>query len=475
MITRLLLVFLLAVPAGLQSQAIAVVPGDEAAARHVLDRLAFGARPGEVAAIRREGVTAWIDRQLRPRGIDDAALAARLARLTTLTLDSATIAREYIRPAREERRAALQQAGAEVAPSEPRMDAVPRMAGAPGSRRPQSDVQRRGRQVLMELSEARVLRAVYGERQLEEVLVDFWFNHFNVFAGKGAVENYVTVYERDAIRPHVLGSFRELLGATATNPAMLFYLDNWQSKAGAINENYARELLELHTLGVDGGYTQHDVEEVARAFTGWTLQGPGGPAVYRPGRHDDGAKTVLGHVIPAGGGRSDVDRVLDIVATHPATARHIATELARRFVSDEPPAALVDRAATVFRDTHGNLRDVVRVIVTSREFFAPEARAAKVKTPFEFVVSALRASGANVVNGGVLAGTLRELGMPLYMCVPPTGYDETADAWLASGALVARLNFATDLAHNRVRGIRVSTRDPDALAEQLGSPAFQRQ
>jgi uncharacterized protein (DUF1800 family) len=344
---------------------------------------------------------------------------------------------------------------------------------------------------------------------LNEVLVDFWFNHFNVFAGKGLTRNYLTEYERDAIRPHVLGKFRDLLEATAKSPAMLFYLDNWQSAApeGArtaapnnrnrtrpanprrpfgrpgqtatfprqrtvadvpateqnrkprgLNENYARELMELHTLGVDGGYTQKDVQEVARAFTGWTIANPrqGGGFVFDPRMHDDGEKIVLGHRIKAGGGERDGEEVLDILASHPSTAHFIATKLARRFVADEPPQSLVDRAAERFRETKGDLREVVRAIVTSKEFFAPEVYRAKVKTPFEFVASAVRATEADSINAMPLVQTLRELGMPPYQCQPPTGYADKAEAWVNTGALLNRMNFAVALTEGRVRGVRAS-------------------
>src|SRR6185295_18491817 len=267
---------------------------------------------------------------------------------------------------------------------------------------------RRANQVVIELSQQKLLRAAYSERQLQEVLVDFWFNHFNVDARKGATRFLVTEYERDAIRPHVLGRFRDLLEATAKSPAMLFYLDNWMSvdpgsaglgspsalRAGnrqkrGLNENYGRELMELHTLGVDGGYSQNDVTEVARAFTGWTIGNPrqGGGYFFNARLHDRGEKLVLGHRIKAGGGESDGEQVLDILATHPSTARFIATKLARRFVSDAPPASLVDRLADKFRATDGDLREVTRTILTSPEFLSPTTYGAKVKTPFEFVVS----------------------------------------------------------------------------------------
>jgi uncharacterized protein (DUF1800 family) len=364
----------------------------------------------------------------------------------------------------------------------------------------QAEAMRMERQALTELMQAKILRAAYSERQLEEVMVDFWFNHFNVFSGKGQVRVYLNEYERDAIRPHVLGRFRDLLQATAESPAMLFYLDNWQSAApegaktseprqaggrarrnpnrmpgrapgGAttqprtladlppglqnrrvgLNENYARELMELHTLGVEGGYTQKDVQEVARAFTGWTIANPrqGGSFRFEPRMHDDGEKVVLGQRIKAGGGKMDGERVLDLLASHPATAKFIATKLARRFVADTPPAALVDRAATRFRETHGDIREVVRAIVTSPEFFAAEAYRAKVKTPFEFVVSAVRATGTDTSNALPLVMAVRTLGMPLYGCQPPTGYSDKAEAWVNSGALLNRMNFAVSLTSSR--------------------------
>jgi uncharacterized protein (DUF1800 family) len=379
------------------------------------------------------------------------------------------------------------------------------MMSEPPARTPeQIAAARKSRQVLVELSEQKILRAAFSERQLEEVMVDFWFNHFNVFAGKGATMNHVTSYERDTIRPHVFGKFRDLLGATAKSPAMLFYLDNWQSAGPArldaralsrrgaprggrrmqaqmeaprqrrgLNENYGRELMELHTLGVDGGYTQQDVVNVARAFTGWTIEQPrlGGGFRFEERLHDDGAKVVLGHTIKAGGGQSDGERVLDILASHPSTATFIATKLARRFVGDTPPAGLVVRAAARFRDTGGDIREVLRTILTSPEFFAPEAYRAKVKTPFEFVVSALRATGTDVTEAEPLVQAVRQLGMPLYMCQPPTGYADRADAWVNTGALLNRMNFAVQLVGGRMRGIRTGAASPaSALGGDISSP-----
>jgi uncharacterized protein (DUF1800 family) len=243
-----------------------------------------------------------------------------------------------------------------------------------------------------------------------------------------------------------------------------------------INENYARELMELHTLGVDGGYTQHDVIEVARAFTGWTIDNPraGSGFKFDPRLHDDGEKIVLGHKIKAGGGESDGEQVLDILASHPSTARFIATELVRRFVSDTPPPALVDRAAKKFGDTKGDLREVMRTILTSDEFLSPSSFGAKAKTPFEFVVTALRTIGADVQDALPLVRALQQLGMPLYQCQPPTGYKDTADAWLNTGALVSRMNFAVRLARNQIPGTTVTADAPDDLALTIGGPGFQR-
>jgi uncharacterized protein (DUF1800 family) len=445
---------------------------DDATLRHVLSRLTFGVRPGDVDRLRAVGYDVWLDQQLHPERVADRATDARLATLETLTLDSRTIVQDWERPAREERRArkADPASGADAGTGD---------AGDPPQETP-GPAQQRYRQVIGDLEQAKLLRAVYSERQLQEVLVDVWFNHFNVFAGKGATRDYLTEYERDVIRPRVFGRFRDLLGATAASPAMLFYLDNWQnvdpaagSRLGArrrrlprpadapappprgLNENYARELMELHTLGVDGGYTQQDVVEVARAFTGWTMRPREGSGfVFAPLLHVSGPKLVLGHRIDAGG-RRDGEQVLDILAAHPSTARHIATMLVTRFVSDAPPPALVDRVARRFLDTGGDLREVTRAVLTSPEFLDAANRGAKVKTPFEFVASALRASGADVTMPLPLVRTLREMGMPPYFCQPPTGYATDAATWLSPGALVDRMNFAAALGANRVRGTHV--------------------
>lgn len=325
--------------------------------------------------------------------------------------------------------------------------------------------------VASDLNEGKILRAVYSTHQLQELLVDFWFNHFNVFLDKGADHYLVPSYEREAIRPHVFGKFYDLLLATAESPAMLFYLDNWQS-AGAdtqqgrnaknghgLNENYGRELLELHTLGVEGGYTQQDVIEVARCFTGWTIANPrkSGEFEYRDRMHDKGRKVLLGHVIPAGGGMNDGLEVLDLLAHHPSTARFISLELAKRFVADDPPPSLVSRMTETFLSKDGDLREVMRTMINSPEFWSEGAYQAKVKTPFEMVVSAVRASQADLQSAFLLGNEIQKLGEPLYRKIEPTGYSSANAEWVSSAGLLERMNFAIALAHNRVQGVHVDT------------------
>ncbi|GMT98386.1 DUF1800 domain-containing protein [Corallococcus caeni] len=453
----------------------APAPFDEARAVHVLQRLAYGPSEKDLAEVKRLGVDGWVDAQLQPASGDalPPGLEAKLQAFPTLRMSMEQLVEDYPRP--------------------------------PPEMPPEEKRERGPARVVFERSSARVLRAVESPRQLEEVLVDFWFNHFNVSEDKGAVKWLATSYERDAIRPHVFGTFRELLGATAHHPAMLFYLDNWRStreglsqeelrhprrfrrqaammedaddeeeakpKLG-LNENYARELLELHTLGVDGGYTQDDVREVARCFTGWSIRKPRKDPgfVFREVAHDADAKRVLGKAIPAGGGEKDGERVLDLLASHPATARRVALKLAQRFVADEPPPELVDRVAKVFLDSKGDLRAVYRALFQSPEFQSPRARAAKVKTPFEYVVSALRATNAQVEVTPRLLRHLALMGEPLYRAPAPTGFPEVAGPWVNSGALVARLNFGLDLVGGRMPGARVSL---DAFAPKQAPSAVE--
>jgi uncharacterized protein (DUF1800 family) len=423
---------------------------------HALSRLTYGARPGDVERVRAVGVSAWIDRQLRPRTVDDSATDRALVELTTLRMPISEALREFPRPDPKLR--------AKIANGE--MSRQEMQALYPMDKRPA--------RIATELQAAKVVRAVTSERQLEELMVDFWFNHFNVFAGKGDVRWYVSAYEREAIRPFAMGKFPDLVRATAYHPAMLFYLDNWLSarpdfvvpvgpnrgRKGGLNENYARELMELHTLGVDGGYTQKDVTEVARAFTGWTIDRPqtDGHFIFRPGMHDGGEKIVLGQRIPAGGGRDDGERVIEILTRHPATARFIATKLVRRFVSDTPPPALVARVAGTYTSTGGDISAMLRTIFESPEFFSEDAYRAKIKKPFEFVASAVRALGGttDATGGMALARASAEIGEPLYQAQPPTGYADRGAVWVNAGALLARMNFALGLASGRYPHVNVA-------------------
>ena len=439
---------------------------------HALNRITFGPRPGDVARVREIGLEAYLEQQLHPERIDDTELKQALARFETLDLDTNTLIREYFLPARMARR----QRRAEAARPAQRDGTSDPMPERP---EPGMDPDERRRRQSEPPPDMRRLRLISEE-----------------------------LMEQKVIRPHVLGSFRDLLGAVAESPAMLLYLDNWLSsdpdapealtrsvqnqrppgmprvgfgdpRRGArmggmppvqpgprdgVNENYARELLELHTLGVDGGYIQHDIVEVARALTGWTiapLRGGGG-FHFEPRLHDDGEKQILGQTI-SGNGKASGDEVLDLLARHPSTARFIATKLASRLVTDDPPPALVERTAARFLETDGDLREITRLILTSPEFLAAETQRAKVKTPLEFVVSSVRALDGEVNRGLGLVRWLRELGMPLYACQPPTGYSDRSDAWVNTGALLARMNFAIALVGNRLPGVQVELPHTDSV------------
>ncbi|MBC8030097.1 MAG: DUF1800 domain-containing protein [Pyrinomonadaceae bacterium] len=541
---------------------------DEQRILHVLNRLGFGARPGDVERVRAMGLESYINQQLSPEKISDAVSEAKVKDLAVLKMTTAELYEKYPQPGQLlrqlERRGELPaglatardgraRAGSPAPATHTTVDTKVAQGNAaadqPGVSNPIPDgnpqdnqkyrqalrsyYQENGLQlpqrITAELQASRILRAVYSERQLQEVMVDFWTNHFNVFAGKGADRWLLISYDRDTIRPNAMGKFSELLSATAQSPAMLFYLDNFQSvspdaKAGGqgmprrvgrraqraagtpelpanlqgrrrgINENYARELMELHTLGVDGGYTQKDVQEVARCFTGWTILAPrGGAAVaqgmgngqraerlresagkffFNPRVHDDGEKTVLGQKIPAGGGFKDGLMVLDILAHHPATAKFVATKLARYFVSDSPPPALVTRVAGVFTKSNGDIRETLRSIFSSPEFNSPEAYRAKVKRPFELAISAIRTLGAETTGGPQLHQWIARMGEPLYGFQTPNGYSDLAESWVNTGGLLERLNFGLSLASNRIPGTRVDLQrflEPDAGAKALNN------
>jgi uncharacterized protein (DUF1800 family) len=553
---------------------------------HALNRLTFGPRPGDVERVRQMGVDKWIELQLRPGKIDDAALEVRLAPFRTLRMGTKEIVENFppdqlIKqiadgkaqlPRNPEKRAVYEaqlqryedkqerkdkdkykdkgDAGnsasgsgvggladdpqpmrsreedlsikthelLDLPPSDRmreilRMSPEDRQALATTIKSPKTEALLEGmspqqKETVMalnnpgqvpvnELMQAKVLRAIYSERQLDEVMTDFWFNHFNVFLNKGADRFLLTSYERDAIRPHVLGKFEDLLVATAKSPAMLFYLDNWLSvgpdseialgipphrrghgpgpnfrprrprQASGLNENYGRELMELHTLSVNGGYSQKDVTEVAKVFTGWTLDRPnqGGDFRFEPRMHEPGDKIVLGHRVKQNGEKEGLE-VLHLLARNPKTARFISQKLAMRFVSDDPPEALADRMTQTFLKKDGDIREVLRTMFKSPEFWSPEAYRAKVKTPLEFVVSAARASGAEVEDARVLVGTLNNMGMMPYGMMPPTGYSMKAAMWVNSSALLARMNFALGLAAGKLRGVKV-----DAASLALGAGA----
>jgi uncharacterized protein (DUF1800 family) len=572
---RLVLLTVLAwfcLPGAIARQKIASASNDRESALHLLNRLTFGPRPGDLSRVLAIGIDKWIDQQLHPESIDDHALGARLSRFRTLRMNSHELAENFpsqaaIRqiadgqkplPRDPEKRAiyetqlekyrekheptasdsyqniaAIQASGRSSSdqssdtlalPPDQRIDALlemspkTRLEFMSGLKGPAKDAFLEGlspeqqetvvaienpqQVVTAELMQAKLLRAVYSDRQLQEVMTDFWMNHFNVFIAKGADRYDLTSYERDVIRPRVMGKFEDLLLATAASPAMLFYLDNWlsvgpdsdftkgihrgygqrrirrfppprphpqQKRRSGLNENYGRELMELHTLGVNGGYTQKDVTEVAKVFTGWTLEQPlkGGGFKFDDRLHEPGTKIVLGHKIKEHGEKEGYE-VVHILAHHPSTAKFICNKLAMRFVSDNPPPALVDRMAKTFLKKNGEIREVLKTMLQSPEFWAPETYRAKVKTPLEFTVSALRATGADVSDATVLTRQLAAMGMPLYGSQPPTGYSMKAESWISSAALLGRMNFAIRLSSGKIRGVRVEWLEPQG--EQAADP-----
>jgi uncharacterized protein (DUF1800 family) len=563
---------------------------------HVLNRLTFGPRPGDVQQVRLLGVDKWIDQQLHPERIaENPILDAKLKPLESMSLPMWKIMEKYspqqlaiIRPpsanamnslspqiqARlrngsvDERMNTLASLDAEtrrlvlaaalppmleglpdtiqqeamkerqaeqaflqkerqkqmpplnelLSPEEirtarqgtrdekialinsleaPKRQQVLRALG-PG---PFGDIPELRREVMLinqpqqvanaELIENKLYRAIYSNRQLEEVLVDFWMNHFNIYNGKGQDRLFLTSFERDAIRPYVLGHFKDMLLATAHHPAMLFYLDNWQSQVPrddqpgfvppppgvqrpGLNENYGRELLELHTLGVNGGYTQEDVIAVARAFSGWSIYDIQKYAEFQfnPATHDRKEKVVLGHTLPAGRGEQDGLDVIDILVHHPSTAKFISKKLAQRFVADDPPQALIDRMAATFTKTDGDLRAVLQTMFSSVEFMSEGAWQAKMKSPLEMVVSSVRAVNADITDTTALAQRIADLGQPLYGKVEPTGYPNTGEAWTNTASVLGRINFATALLGGPMQGVKVDMsrfnfKDPSVVASDL--------
>ncbi len=455
--------------------------------QQVLNRLAFGARPGDAEKVRAIGVDKWIELQLHPERIDDAKTDQLLSSYAVFSMPTSDVVRDFQMVQQLQRQAKRAEANdSTMAKGTARREVL--------AQNPQlADAARQAQQLVGQLQSAKLARALTSERQLDEVMVDFWENHFSVFAGKGQTRIFLAQYDRDVIRPHAMGKFRDLLGAVAKSPAMLFFLDNWQSAADSthptlaraggrgrgafpgarrpagifaagvarqprrgLNENYARELMELHTLGVDGGYAQKDVQEVARALTGWTFNRQTGEFVFNPAIHDAGEKTILGHKFAAGRGVEEGEEVLDLLAHAPATARFITTKLARHFVSDEPPKALVDRCSKTFSQTDGDIRETVRCVVTSPEFFSRAAYRAKVKTPFELVASALRAVDAQPDATPRTAQIVARLGQPIFGRQTPDGWPDRADAWMNTGAILNRINFGLSLAAGQVPGAQLA-------------------
>ncbi len=481
------------------------------AAWHFLSRTTFGPRPQDVERFRQAGIGALLDEQLHPEKIDDSEAEQRIASLPTLTMSPAELMEDF--PAPKQRN--TPQVKQERLGAQPAM--TPNPDGTAGlAPLEMSPAMEAGgpRQIIMELGREQFWRAAYSQRQLQEVMVHFWMNHFNVYAAKGVDKWLLTSFEHDTIRPNALGNFSGLLSATAQSPAMLFYLDNWLSvapNAGAdngfaqgrrgpfglggaglaaalkanrqrqqaerrgLNENYGRELMELHTVGVDGGYTQEDVREVARCFTGWTIDRPrqGGGFIFRPRFHDYDEKVVLGHRIPGQGGIEDGMQVLQLLASHPSTARFISLKLCRHFVADDPPASIVDRTARTFTNSQGDIRSVLKTILTSPEFNSQAAFRAKVKSPFELVASSLRTLGAETDGGAPLMGLIMRMGQPLFQYQAPTGFPDRASNWINSGTLLARMNFSMALAANRIRGTQLNLQaltasdDPQTVWDQL--------
>lgn len=434
---------------------------------HILNRLSFGLRPGDIESVKSQGIEAYIQSQLTPDTITQPpSLTQQLATLATLRMSPMEIMRDY-QQNRVMKKA--QQSNPEIGMA----------ANSPST----SNATMSRRKILEEATQGRLLRAISSNRQLEEVLVDFWYNHFNVFSGKGRDRFLVGSYEEQAIRPHVLGKFRSLLETTAKHPAMLFYLDNWQNTApnspGArgrykgLNENYARELMELHTLGVNGGYTQQDVITLAHILTGWGFpRGRQGDAdgsgfYFDANRHDASDKVFLGQTIK-GGGMEEGEKALDILARHPATARHISYKLAQYFVADEPPQSLVDQLAKRFQETDGDIKVVLKTLFASSEFFNLKYYNAKLKTPYQYVISSIRATDTQIDNFRPIAAILKQMGMPIYGCQTPNGYKNTESAWLNPDAILRRISLTTALASGRFAG-RSSPVNAQQLSKTLGN------
>lgn len=476
-------------PANLSAATNPTVRADDRVV-HVLNRLGFGPRPGDIQNVQGMGVQRYIQQQLNPQSIPlPSWIQQGLANAKTLNKSPyALYQRNHPRNVRlqeikkAEKKQGVQKQGKltkeqQKAQKQNQVKAVLARA-ATESRDEKRMIQEQVQLPLMEAANARLLRAINSPRQLEEVMVNFWFNHFNVSKKKGYGRIWTGLFDERAIRPNAMGSFRELLGATAHHPAMLFYLDNFRSKAGAINENYARELLELHTLGVEGGYTQKDIQEVARVFTGWRytpLENDAPPPLangkyqdffFDAKAHDSGSKTILGQTI-SGSGQNEGEQVLDLLAKHPSTAKHIAFKLSQYFVADVPPPSVVSKLASAFQSSNGNITTVLSTLFSSAEFWDARYFKQKFKTPYEYLISAYRVTGQTAVDTRKLEGMLDQLGMSLYGCETPDGYKNTQTAWLSPEAMMRRISFATTIANGELGGDSKPA-NPNQISQALG-------
>lgn len=484
------------------------------AAEHLLSRLSFGGRPGEAEKLLAMGLEKWVQQQL-DQSLPETAVEKRLSGYDALSLDNETIVNRYLNAGQVLRM--MQKNGtlsrdsmAKLEKADYRKDVL-KLMQQQGLKPPQ-DLNR-------QLSAQKLIRAVYSENQLQELMTDFWFNHFNVSVTKGQSQPFVLTYERDAIRPHTLGKFESLLKATAQHPAMLFYLDNATSgsdnndmnqrvkkmlpansklkRAAGLNENYAREVMELHTLGVDGGYVQADVTEVARALTGWTVRpmmkdGYGGRLsklqqsrlgknmattegdfLFLAVRHDQGEKTVLGKKYPSNGGLNEGLQVLHQLATHPSTATFICKKIATRFVCDTPSATLVASMANAFTQSGGNIKQTMIAMLNNREFWKKEVLRSKIKSPFELVVSAIRATNADLRYTNQLNDWCARMGQKIYSYAAPTGFPDKASFWVNTGSLLNRMNFGLAIGAQRISGVAVNllalnnNHEPESIEDAL--------
>ena len=427
---------------------------------HLLHRLTFGARPGDYAHAAALGAEGFIEEQLAPETVDDWLCERRIRH----DCDSLSDPESKLFPRHDHG-------------NDPLLALFPALKD--GGARVGDLYEYKDKVLLQELTRATLLRATLSRRQLYEVMVQFWSDHFNIDPSKGECKWLKTADDRDVIRAHAFGNFRDLLRASAVSPAMLWYLDGRVNRHGGErgaseqpNENYARELMELHTLGVHGGYSQQDVMEVARCLSGWTVRDKKrffkGRVEFHAREHDDGAKQVLGEEIPAGLGARDLDRVLEIVAAHPSTARHLAWKLCRRFISDDPPPSAIDATATAFTASRGDICATLRALFATAEFRAPESRGIKFKRPFHFVVSALRASNARTDGSPPLVEYLQRLGHAPFRYPTPDGYPEEARHWQST--LLWRWNFASALAENRIKGTQVAA--PELISALGGDEAL---